>query len=399
MVLVPGGDMHSIMDDVNTGTRPNMERLRAHVKESVIEPYQLSVKKVLGEGAFGIVYQCSYTPRISSITGGLVRGAGGMVALKKLKVKLPPVDVGPMMPSRLTDAELADINDRELSDFASELLTLKSLVHPNVIGYIGCTLQKDAQGNDQLAIVQEFAPFGTLKPLIGTENSLKKYTTADGLRWAHHIAAGMAFLNDCKPPIIHRDLKPENILLCGDRATAKIADFGLVTFEKRGVRLENFKMTGKVGSLRYMAPENYRGEEYTHKNDVYSYAIIMYELLKRERAYNGLYLSTETIAKGMANNTLRPLLPAVWPAECRSLIERSWQDSPDARPEFKDIATELAKWRNDPQLAVLREIVKGSAKGLLESYGFHKKMLRTAFSDAAAGTTGADRHGRRRSLF
>jgi len=221
MVLVPGGDMHSIMDDVNTGTRPNMERLRAHVKESVIEPYQLSVKKVLGEGAFGIVYQCSYTPRISSITGGLVRGAGGMVALKKLKVKLPPVDVGPMMPSRLTDAELADINDRELSDFASELLTLKSLVHPNVIGYIGCTLQKDAQGNDQLAIVQEFAPFGTLKPLIGTENSLKKYTTADGLRWAHHIAAGMAFLNDCKPPIIHRDLKPENILLCGDRATAK----------------------------------------------------------------------------------------------------------------------------------------------------------------------------------
>jgi hypothetical protein len=120
----------------------------------------------------------------------------------------------------------------------------------------------------------------------------------------------------------------------------------------------------------------------------------MYELLRRERAYNGLYLSAENIASRAAMTScykLRPSLPAMWPAECKSLCERCWNNSPDARPEFKDIRDELAAWRNDPTLAMLKEIVKGSTKGLLEIVGFDKKMLRTAFSDAAAKASNGSR--------
>lgn len=386
-IFTPGKDLNDIVDDVNDHERPNMQRLRSKLQGSVIDPKLLVATKVLGEGAFGIVYKCTYTPPPSTepSTEQIIGEAGGFVALKMLKTVLPAppeeegMSGGPA--PVVSAAELARQHDADLADFAHEMLLMQSLRHPHVITYIGCTLSTDENGDDQLAIAQEFAPHGTLKPLLEKMGGMGKlFTTADGLRWANHIALGMAYLHACNPPIIHRDLKPENILLCGDRATAKLADFGLVTFEKRGVRKENFKMTGKVGSLRYMSPENYRGEDYTHKTDIYSYSIIMFELLARASAYDGSFLSSEMIAERAGNNSLRPALPDVWPDEAKSLCTRCWSVKLDERPEFQAIAKELREWRLDDAHRVLKGIAAGSKRTTVEKLT-RKSMLATAYAD------------------
>lgn len=138
-------------------------------------------------------------------------------------------------------------------------------------------------------------------------------------------------------------------------------------------------------------------------------AIICYELLMRQRAYDGLFMSTEEIAKRAGHDELRPAMPAVWPEEAKSLHARCWAHEPAKRPGFKEISTELASWRNDYALTVLKGIVKGSKRGLLERVGFSNAMLNTSFSDSAAsaaskrsgggsGSKGASFSGRQNSL-
>ena len=281
-------------------------------------------------------------------------------------------------------------------------------------------------GDDQLSIITELATHGTLKPLIcSTSGLFRPFTTADGLRWAHQIGAGMAYLHACTPAIVHRDLKPENVLLCGDRATAKIGDFGLGTFEHKGRRMSNVKLTGQVGSVRYMAPENYRQEAYGTANDVYSYggaraaaagarsapcvtgapalactplaltrtimmcacteraAILLFELLTRGRAYDGLYIPVDDIGRRAAlpDTPLRPALPAVWPLEAKRLVALAWHAQPGERPDFGAITAELGNWRFDPSKRVLRQVARGSSRGLLEIGGFRPAMLKTDYAD------------------
>ena len=98
------------------------------------------------------------------------------------------------------------------------------------------------------------------------------------------IAKGMNYLHSFKPPILHRDLKSLNLLLLEqvskptDKVSVKISDFGL-SREMLGV---DSKMTGQTGTFHWMAPEVLEGNsEYTYKADVYSFAIVLWEILAR----------------------------------------------------------------------------------------------------------------------
>mmetsp|Transcript_7790 Transcript_7790/g.19909 ORF Transcript_7790/g.19909 Transcript_7790/m.19909 type:complete len:480 (-) Transcript_7790:107-1546(-) len=388
-----GLELSSITSQLRPGSEPNLSKLRSLIlDDSAVVPLpDLTPVQVIGEGGFGVVWQCSYSKAAKGTRAeSYVADGHGYVALKQRKILIeegaataepPPAGrrgngrVAAAPPERREDGAANALDARALASFSAELLMLKSLFHPNVIGYIGCTVREGDDGLDEIAIVQEFAPHGTLKPLINEKNFLvRSYSIADGLRWAQHVALGMAFLHDCKPPIIHRDLKPENILLCGPRCAAKIADFGLVTFEGQGnVALGgNFQHTGMVGSMRYMAPENYRGESYSRKTDVHSFGIILYELLTRSRAYEGLYMGAEAIADAVALRGLRPPLPAGWPDDAKHLAEACWDPNPNSRLEFKEVAAELTSWRNDTADRVLIGITRASAKPLAEYFGYFK---------------------------
>jgi len=104
-------------------------------------------------------------------------------------------------------------------------------------------------------------------------------------------------------------------------------------------------VTGQTGSMRYMAPEVWASEPYTHKVDVFSFAILAFELLSRTRAYESHYLTMQQVARAVAESALRPNLPKRWPAALSELLARSWAHNADDRPEFAEIHTELCQMK------------------------------------------------------
>ena len=150
-----------------------------------------------------------------------------------------------------------------IQEFRSELKSLSSIRHPNIIQFFGaCTL------NEPYIIVIEYMSRGNLETnnpnLSSTE---KKQVLLD-------ICSGLAYLHNRTPRcVIHRDLKPNNILL-NLSGRAKIADFGLSKFQQN--HNDSFVMTGETGTYRYMAPEVVMHKEYNASVDIWSFGMIMF---------------------------------------------------------------------------------------------------------------------------
>merc|ERR1712146_853852 len=159
------------------------------------------------------------------------------------------------------------MGERELQSFFEEVDVMSSIKHPNIIEFIGATVDPP-----NLCIVTEYMPLGDLHSV------LRKYP---GLPWetklsfALGIAKGMQYLHSLDPPIVHRDLKALNILV-NENYIVKVADFGLskATPEERSHRANT-----KIGTLNWLAPEVLAEIcPYTTKADVFSYGMVLYEI-------------------------------------------------------------------------------------------------------------------------
>uniref|UniRef100_A0A2N9E3H0 Protein kinase domain-containing protein n=1 Tax=Fagus sylvatica TaxID=28930 RepID=A0A2N9E3H0_FAGSY len=135
--------------------------------------------------------------------------------------------------------------------------------------------------------------------------------------------------------IIHRDLKPSNLLLTEDKKRIKLADFGLAREEISG------EMTTEAGTYRWMAPELFSLEPlpsgakklYDHKVDVYSFSIVLWELLTNNTPFKGR--NNLMVAYATARNE-RPSIQDL-PKDLVHLLESCWAEDPKFRPEFMEI--------------------------------------------------------------
>jgi serine/threonine protein kinase len=157
------------------------------------------------------------------------------------------------------------------------------------------------------------------------------------------IAQGMNYLHSLSPPIIHRDLKSLNLLLSEpvigptDPILLKITDFGVSK-----TLSEPELMTGQMGTCHWMAPEVLSSQPYSLPADVYSYGIVMWEIMTRQTPYKGK--NPAQILYGVVNQQERPsqaLIPPTIPSTLRGLMTKCWHQDPSNRPTFDQILTIL----------------------------------------------------------
>jgi serine/threonine protein kinase len=141
--------------------------------------------------------------------------------------------------------------------------------------------------------------------------------------------------------LLYRDIKPENIGF-DIRGDVKLFDFGLMKSLERSNKIKDsygYKLSGKTGSIPYMAPEVALGKPYDREADVYSFAVLLWEIVSLDWAYNG-YDTRQYFIQVCAHNQRLPVKRS-WPAMVRVIIEEGWDPNPQKRPNMSRIGTLL----------------------------------------------------------
>lgn len=218
-----------------------------------------------------------------------------------------------------------DAHSQRVTEFVNEMRMLSRLRHPCITTVMGAVV---ANALDPM-LVMEYMEYGSLHDLLHNETM-----TLGGeiiLQVARDVVQGIQFLHTAKPPILHGDLKAKNILV-DSRFRAKVADFGF----------SHFKCTRQRNVLQgtpfYMAPEYLRRRsEYTTACDIYSLAMIVYEIYARAGPFEGE--DPRKILPKVCHPRLnkRPPIPESCPPKMVDLMKKCWSSNAFFRPSAKDI--------------------------------------------------------------
>lgn len=214
-----------------------------------------------------------------------------------------------------------DIEDESsLQNFQNEFQALSVLDHFAIPQFIGATF------SPKISIITQFMSGGSLYSRLHSKYSYTKLQSTQLSVIALGIAYGMTYLHSNN--IIHRDLKSLNILLDAN-SLPTISDFGT------SARKNSPRLTGGVGTAQWMAPEVLDSKPYDHKVDVYSYGMILWEMLTGDIPFNGL--TQMEVALSVVTQKIRPKIPLNCPKNLARLIRTCWDDDPAKRPEFRRI--------------------------------------------------------------
>ncbi|XP_002717401.2 mitogen-activated protein kinase kinase kinase 21 [Oryctolagus cuniculus] len=275
----------------------------------------LELKELIGAGGFGQVYRATWQ--------------GQEVAVKAAR-RDPEQDAAAAAESVRREARLFSM-----------------LRHPNIIELRGVCLRQP-----HLCLVLEFARGGALNRALAAANAASD-PCAPGPRrarripphvlvnWAVQIARGMLYLHEeAVVPILHRDLKSSNILLLEKiehddvcNKTLKITDFGLAREWHRTTKMS------AAGTYAWMAPEVIKSSLFSKGSDVWSYGVLLWELLTGEVPYRGI--DGLAVAYGVAVNKLTLPIPSTCPEPFAKLMKECWEQDPHIRPSFALILEQL----------------------------------------------------------
>eukprot|EP00002_Diphylleia_rotans_P040600 TRINITY_DN9669_c0_g1_i2.p1 TRINITY_DN9669_c0_g1~~TRINITY_DN9669_c0_g1_i2.p1 ORF type:complete len:1419 (-),score=212.66 TRINITY_DN9669_c0_g1_i2:308-4564(-) len=261
----------------------------------IIDRRDLIFDSIIGQGTFGEVFKGDYR--------------GAEVAIKRLLEE--------------------DISSNALEEFKKEVSVIVQLRHPNIVLFMGASFQKGF-----LCLVSELMQQGTLYDVL--HDSKKRLSLQTKLFFMIEIVKGMNYLHSSNPPILHRDLKSLNILV-DDRFRLKVSDFGLsalqgaVIGEKKG-----------MGSLMWLAPESYLYGIYESPADVYSFGIIVWEIMARKEPYQEYGIKSIPYLVSMEN--LRPVISEDVPEHVKHVMMNSWHSDPSMRPSFAGLQKNLSEY-------------------------------------------------------
>eukprot|EP01094_Clydonella_sp_ATCC50884_P010174 TRINITY_DN1974_c0_g3_i4.p1 TRINITY_DN1974_c0_g3~~TRINITY_DN1974_c0_g3_i4.p1 ORF type:complete len:483 (-),score=174.14 TRINITY_DN1974_c0_g3_i4:1872-3320(-) len=187
-----------------------------------------------------------------------------------------------------------------------------------------------------LMIVSEFMPRGNLEEML--QNPQIGLSLLTRMKMARDAALGMTWLHGSTPQFIHRDLKTSNLLV-DDNMNIKLCDFGLSEIKSQGENLVD-GVEGAKGTPLWMAPEVLAGKSFNEKADIYSFGIVLWEILTRKEPFEE-FESFEEFRAAVCMHHIRPPIPPNTLPRLASLIEACWQPDPQHRPTFDQIVAQL----------------------------------------------------------
>ncbi|XP_036989373.2 mitogen-activated protein kinase kinase kinase 10 isoform X2 [Artibeus jamaicensis] len=262
--------------------------------------HELQLEEIIGVGGFGKVYRA------------LWRGEEVAVKAARLDPERDP-------------AVTAEQVRQEARLFGA-------LQHPNIIALRGACLSPP-----HLCLVMEYARGGALSRVLAG----RRVPPHVLVNWAVQVARGMNYLhNDAPVPIIHRDLKSINILILDAienhnlaDTVLKITDFGLAREWHKTTKMS------AAGTYAWMAPEVIRLSLFSKSSDVWSFGVLLWELLTGEVPYREI--DALAVAYGVAMNKLTLPIPSTCPEPFARLLEECWDPDPHGRPDFGSILKQL----------------------------------------------------------
>ncbi|GJZ57598.1 kinase-like domain, phloem protein 2-like protein [Tanacetum coccineum] len=202
------------------------------------------------------------------------------------------------LPRKRSTVAIKRINNQEGEEgFIAEIETLTSCKNENIISLLGFCYE----GNGAMILVYEHASKGSLENYLGNSDKMTTLTWVLRLNICLDIAHGLNYIHNNtdhgKQKMIHRDIKSDNILL-GDNWKAKIADFGLSKFHPADQSASTFYTSTIAGTYVYLDPEYQKSGKLSKKSDIYSFGVVLLEILTGRLAYDSVY--TKVNEKGIA---------------------------------------------------------------------------------------------------
>ncbi|KAJ8270206.1 hypothetical protein GJAV_G00111610 [Gymnothorax javanicus] len=299
-----GSQGMKIYIDPFTYEDPN-EAVREFAKE--IDVSSVKIEEVIGAGEFGEVYK------------GRLKLPGKReiyVAIKTLK---------------------AGYSEKQRRDFLSEASIMGQFDHPNIIRLEGVVTK-----SRPVMIVTEFMENGALDSFLRQNDG--QFTVIQLVGMMRGIAAGMKYLSEMN--YVHRDLAARNILV-NSNLVCKVSDFGLSRYLQDDTSDPTYtsSLGGKI-PVRWTAPEAIAYRKFTSASDVWSYGIVMWEVMSfGERPYWDM--SNQDVINAIEQDYRLPA-PMDCPAALHQLMLDCWQKDRNARPRFSDIVNTLDKMIRNP---------------------------------------------------
>ncbi|XP_077486498.1 uncharacterized protein LOC144097734 [Amblyomma americanum] len=263
----------------------------------------LQLGPVIGQGHFGCVYIATLK------VGG--RDEDQEVAVKTLR----------------NNSRGGELDSRS---FLEEALIMKDFRHTNVLPLIGLTMDK----RDGLMVITPYMKHGDLLSYIRDEQNHP--TVKQLIIFGIHVAEGMKYLSDIR--FVHRDLAARNCMLSED-FVVRVADFGL----SRDIYEKDYYSSDNKTKLpvKWMAPESLEKGIYSYKSDVWSYGVLLWELITRGvTPYPDVdhFEIVDFLKQGR-----RMQRPDFCPRELYRIMLQCWHNDPKMRPPFKKLVTEVAR--------------------------------------------------------
>lgn len=220
-----------------------------------------------------------------------------------------------------------------------ELYVLSRVDHENILKFVGMVSSKLP-----VCLILEYCSGGSLFELLHNCWHIK-LCWKQKLRMIGGTAAALDYLHNFDPPILHRDLKSLNLMLLHEvkdeftRPEIKLSDFGFAR------ALEESSMTQCVGTKHWMAPEVLNSTQYTEKADIFSLAMVIYEVVCRHVPFETL--DPTTVARALSKGE-RPFdraneWPAQAPAGLKELVQSCWAQDPNDRPTSSVVSQQVGR--------------------------------------------------------